>query len=153
MSRPGTGRLTADQRRGDAGQVTAFVVVCVVGLFLFTGLVLDGGLALAGKVNAEDEAQEAARVGTQQLDLARLRDARGVHLDRPRAQRAALAYLQAAGDTGRARVGGDAVTVTVTHRQRTQILSVVGIGELVTTATATARAEQGVSGPFTADSG
>ncbi|MDI5974026.1 hypothetical protein POF50_032575 [Streptomyces sp. SL13] len=126
----------------------AFVVVCVAGLFLCTGLVLDGGLVLAGKVDAEDEAQEAARVGSQHVDLVRLRDSRDVRLDGPQAEQAALTYVRSVGDTGRARAGGDTVTVTVTHRQTMQILSLLGIHDLVATATATARAEQGVSGPF-----
>ena len=134
--------------RKDAGQTTAFVVVCMAGLFLFAGLVLDGGLALAGKVAAADDAQEAARTATQQLDLAQLRAYQRVRLDRRRAVRAALNYLHATGDTGRAEAGENSVTVTVTHRQHTQILSLVGIDELVTTATATAHAEQGISTPW-----
>jgi hypothetical protein len=138
----------------EAGQTTAFVVVCMAGLFLFAGLVLDGGLALAGKVAAADTAQEAARAGTQQLDLTQLRSSQRVRLDRRRAVQAALNYVHATGDTGQAEAGEDSVTVTVTHRQHTQILSLAGIHDLQTTATATARAEQGIShGQFTTTSG
>jgi hypothetical protein len=134
--------------RRDSGQITAFVVVCAAGLFLFAGLVLDGGLALAGKVAAADDAQEAARAGTQQLDLAQLRLSQRVRLDRRRAVAAALAYIHASGDSGRAEAGETTVTVTVTHRQRTQILAAIGISDLVTTAKATARAEQGITTPW-----
>lgn len=133
----------------EAGQITAMVVVCTAGLLLFTGLVLDGGLALAGKVDAADAAQEAARSGSQQIDLAQLRATRHVRLDRQRAAEAALRYVQATGDKGRVFVSGDRVTVTVTHRQRTQILSLVGLDELVTTATAIAQPEQGITRPWT----
>ncbi|MET9293084.1 hypothetical protein [Streptomyces sp. NPDC003077] len=145
------GRLTTvvrDVRTSDSGQVTAFVVACAAGLFLFAGLVLDGGLALAGKVTAADVAQEAARVGTQHLDLVQLRTSRRVRLDRQRAVRAALDYIRASGNTGQASAGERYVTVNVTHRQRTQILSLAGIDDLVTTASATARAEQGISAPW-----
>ncbi len=143
-----------DARTADAGQTTAFVVVFMAGLFLFAGLVLDGGLALAGKVAAADTAQEAARAGTQQLDLTQLRIAQRIRLDRRRAVQAALNYIHSTGDTGHAEAGDDSVRVTVTHRQRTQILSLAGIDDLVTTATATARAEQGIShGQFAAASG
>ncbi|MBL1102900.1 pilus assembly protein TadG-related protein, partial [Streptomyces coffeae] len=57
----------------DRGQVTAFVVGIVAALWLFAGIVVDGGLALAGKARALDVAQEAARTGAQQLDVGRLR--------------------------------------------------------------------------------
>jgi Putative Flp pilus-assembly TadE/G-like len=134
--------------RGDEGQITAFVVVLFAGLFLFAGLVLDGGLALAGKVEAADVAQEAARTGTQQLQVSQLRAAHRARIDPGRAVQAALASVHAAGDVGQARVTGDAVSVQVTHRQRTQILSLIGIGDLVTTARATARAEQGITQPW-----
>jgi hypothetical protein len=134
--------------RADSGQTTAFVVVVIAGLFLFAGLVLDGGLALAGKVAAADDAQEAARAATQQLDLAQLRSTQRVRLDRHRAVAAALDYIKATGDTGHAEATSDTATVFVTHRQHTQILSLVGIDQLVTTAHASARAEQGISTPW-----
>lgn len=137
-----------DPGPGDAGQTTAFVVVMLSGLLLFAGLVLDGGLALAGKVSAADTAQEAARAASQQLDLTRVRTARPLRLDRRRAVQAALRYVRACGDTGRAEATDDSATVTVTHRQHTQILSLIGIGALTTTATATARAEQGITAPW-----
>jgi hypothetical protein len=124
------------------------VVVLTAGLFLFAGLVLDGGLALAGKVNAQDTAQEAARAGAQHLDLAQLRATQRLRLDPGPASTAALAYLHNTGDTGHAHVDGDRITVTVTHHQRTQILTLVGIGALTTHATATARAERGITHPW-----
>ncbi|WP_431953431.1 pilus assembly protein TadG-related protein [Actinacidiphila sp. bgisy167] len=136
-------------RRGDGGQTTAMVVIAIAGLFLFAGLVLDGGLALAGKVAAADAAQEAARSGSQQIDLAYLRATQRIRLDRQRAAAAARDYVQATGNSGRVHTDGDTVTVTVTHRQRTQILSLVGIRELATTAEATARPERGITTPWT----
>ena len=48
---------------GDAGQITAFVVVMMAALILLAGLVLDGGLTLDARERALGEAQEAARVG------------------------------------------------------------------------------------------
>ena len=141
-------RAARDPQRRDSGQATAVVVTILAGVLLFTGLVLDGGLALAGKIAAADTAQEAARAATEQLDPARLRTARPLRLDHRRALQAALRYVQAAGDTGHADIGDDFATVTVTHHQRTQILSLIGISELTTTATATARAEQGITSPW-----
>ncbi|MFM9446950.1 pilus assembly protein TadG-related protein [Streptomyces acidiscabies] len=126
----------------DRGQVTAFVVGTVLVLWLFAGIVVDGGLALAGKARALDTAQEAARTGAQQLDIGRLRTADDVRLTGTRATAAAQAYVTSTGDTGTASAHGDEVTVRVTHRQRAQILQLVGVRTLTVTATATARAER-----------
>jgi len=53
----------------DEGMVTAFVVVFTLALLFMAGLVLDGGLTLAAKVQAIDEAQAAARAGAQAVDI------------------------------------------------------------------------------------
>ncbi|ASQ97798.1 hypothetical protein CGL27_36525 [Streptomyces sp. 11-1-2] len=125
----------------DRGQVTAFVIGVVAALWLFAGIVVDGGLALASKARALDVAQEAARTGAQQLDVGRLRSADDIRLSNGKATRAATSYVAATGDTGRASVHGDEVTVWVTHHQRAQILRVIGVRTLTVTARATVRAE------------
>ncbi|QRX95777.1 pilus assembly protein TadG-related protein [Streptomyces noursei] len=125
----------------DRGQATAFVVGVAAALWLFAGIVVDGGLALAGKAQALDVAQEAARSGAQQLDVGRLRDHREVRLVGVEAARAARAHVAAVGDAGSATVKGSAVTVHVTHRYRTQILQLVGLRTLTLHATATSYAE------------
>lgn len=126
----------------DQGQVTPFVIGMVAALWLFAGIVVDGGLALAGKARALDVAQEAARTGAQQLDVGRLRRADDIRLSDGKAARAATSYVAAAGDTGRATVRGDEVTVQVTHHERAQILQLVGVRTLAVTAHATVRAER-----------
>jgi len=128
---------------GQDGVVTAFTVVMIGALIVLAGLVFDGGRALAGRVTALDEAQEAARVGAQQIDLATFRATGAAILNDNAAVTAAQGYLASTGDTGTATVNGDAVTVTVTHHQSTQILSIIGIGSFTEHATATATAEQG----------
>lgn len=104
------------------------------------GLVADGGLALAAKVKAVGEAQEAARAGARQLDLGRLRTDHTIDLGPAAAQQAATAYLDAAGATGRVTATDQEVTVTVEREQRTQLLSLVGVGSMHESATATAHA-------------
>ncbi|MER8160229.1 pilus assembly protein TadG-related protein [Streptomyces sp. NPDC094472] len=128
--------------KGDRGQVTAFVVGVVAALWLFTGIVVDGGLALAGKARALDVAQEAARTGAQQLDIGRLRRTQDLRLLTGKATRAATAYVIATGDVGQAKVRGDEVTVKVIHCQPTQILQLVGVRAVTVTAHATVRAER-----------
>lgn len=131
----------------DQGQATAFVVGIFAALWLFAGIVVDGGLALAGKAEALDVAQEAARTGAQQLDVGRLRRAGEVQVARGEAAAAARAYVVSTGDRGTAVVKGDSVTVQVVHRQHAQILQVIGVRTLTMHATATAHAERlGVGG-------
>ncbi|KPI17627.1 hypothetical protein OK074_1648 [Actinobacteria bacterium OK074] len=136
------GPKRARERADDRGQVTAFVVGTVLALWLFAGIVVDGGLALAGKAGALDTAQEAARTGAQELDIGRLRGAADVRLTRASAAAAARGYVAATGDSGTATVRGDTVTVHVTHHQHAQILQLVGVRTLTVTATATAQAER-----------
>ncbi|MFE6158802.1 pilus assembly protein TadG-related protein [Streptomyces sp. NPDC056486] len=132
----------------DSGQVTVVVVVSVAGLFLFAGLVIDGGLALAGKVRAADTAQEAARAACQEVDLDQLRATHRLRLDAPTARTAAHAHVAAAGDTARIRVHENQTQVTVTHTQPTQVLSLIGLNQLTTTASATAHIERGATTPW-----
>ncbi|MFF3909778.1 pilus assembly protein TadG-related protein [Streptomyces sp. NPDC001848] len=128
--------------RDDRGQVTAFVACVFAALWLFAGIVVDGGLALAAKAQALDAAGEAARIGSQQLDVGQLRRANQVRLLREKAAAAARAYIATTGDTGTTSVKGDAVTVHVTHHQRTQILQLIGLRTLTVHATGTAHAER-----------
>lgn len=125
--------------RGDEGQVTAFVVVAVAGLLLVAGLVLDGGTALAARSRAIGIAEEAARTGSQQLDLAGYRAGGPLRLDRAAADRAARDYLAATGATGSVIATPDGVTVTATLRTEPQLLDVIGIGPFEVTGTGAAR--------------
>jgi len=128
---------------GEDGMVTVFTVIVTAALIVLAGLVLDGGLALSGKVQALDEAQEAARAAAQALNLQIFRNQGQAVLDPSSAVTAAQSYLANTGDTGTVSVTGTVVTVSVTHHQRAQILSLVGISVLSTTVSASATAEQG----------
>jgi Flp pilus assembly protein TadG len=134
------------RQRDDRGQVTAFVVVIVAALILCAGLVIDGGLALAARVRAQDEAQSASRTGAEQINLATYRASGTVVLDQAQAVSAAEGYLGATGDRGQVSVNGDVVTVTVEATQPTQILGIVGLHSLSVSATASATAVRGITG-------
>ncbi|RFU85203.1 hypothetical protein DY218_18695 [Streptomyces triticagri] len=129
----------------DSGQVTAVVVVSVAGLFLAAGLVIDGGLALAGKVRAADTAQEAARAACQEVDLEHLRAHDRMRLKPGEATAAAHARVAAVSDSADVTVLDDQAQVAVTHVQPTQVLSLVGIDTLTTTASATAHIQRGAA--------
>jgi Flp pilus assembly protein TadG len=136
-----------DERRRESGQVTAFVVVMVTALILCAGLVIDGGLTLAAKIRATDEAQSASRAGAEQINLATYRSSGAIVLDSSQATIAAERYLASTGDHGQVAVDGNTVTVTVVAIQPTQILGIAGLHSLTVSATATASAFRGITGP------
>ncbi len=131
--------------RGEGGQITAFVVVMVAALILCAGLVIDGGLTLAAKVRATDEAQAASRAGAEQINVATYRESGDIVLDPTQATSAAQRYLATTGDRGTVTVIGNTVTVTVEAIQPTQILNLVGIQSLSVSATASASAIRGIT--------
>jgi Flp pilus assembly protein TadG len=126
--------------------VTAFVLAILIGLLALTGLSLDGGLALASKVRAGGQAESAARAGAQALDLAAYRATGAVRLDPEQARDLAQRYLASVGATGTVQVAGDTVTVEVTATYRTQLLSLVGIGDIHTHGRGAAHPQRGVIG-------
>ena len=131
----------------DRGAMSAFVVVLVVALLLLAGLVVDGGRAVNARALALDDAEQAARAGANQVDLAHLRDTGEVRLDRGEAERAARAFLVARGyEGGRVQVApdGNSVTVEVSDRVRTVLLSLALVDDFTVEGTATARAAVGI---------
>lgn len=133
----------------DAGQVTPFVVILVIALLALAGLVLDAGLALSAKVQALDAAQAAARAGAQELDLNLYRTTGQARLNPAAATNTAQAWLAAAALDGTASATATEVTVTVYRTQKTQLLQLIGVSTLNVSATASATAVQGVTGPDT----
>nr|WP_260859636.1 pilus assembly protein TadG-related protein [Streptomyces cupreus] len=135
------GNLASDQR----GQVTPFVVILAVAVVMFAGLVVDGGLALAAKVRAIGEAQEAGRAGAQALDLAAYRDSGTVRLVPDGARTLAQNYLASTSDSGTVTVIDDTVTVTVTARQHTQLLGLLGLDSLTVIGSGSAHPARGIT--------
>ena len=153
MSDPVLRRATHGLRRrldaagDDRGAMSAFVVVLVVALLLLAGLVVDGGRAVNARALALDDAEQAARAGANQVDLAHLRQTGQVRLDRGEAERAARAFLVARGyDGGSVQVApdGNSVTVEVSDHVRTVLLSLALVDDFTVEGTATARAAVGI---------
>jgi Flp pilus assembly protein TadG len=113
------------------------VVLFAVALLVVAGVVIDTGYALSSKRAALNHAEQAARAGADALDVDRMRDDH-VQVNPTAARAAAQTYLQQVGATGAVTVNGGEVTVTVTGAQQTTILTVIGIGDIPYTATATA---------------
>ena len=139
MTPPANGR-----GRGEQGTVTAFVVIFTFALILLAGLVVDGGLALAARVQAINEAQAAARAGAQAIDLATYRATGDLVLNPEQARQAALAYLADTGHDGTVQIVGNEVAVRVRITQPMQILGLGGIGQLTVNGHGVARPERGV---------
>lgn len=132
-------------RDDEHGQVTAYVVITAVAALLFGGLALDGGFALAAKVRAMGQAQEAARAGAQEIDLAAYRADGTLRLVPSRAITAAHGHLAAAHHTGSVAVIGNTVNVTVTINQRTQLLGLVAVDTITVTGRGEAQPQRGIS--------
>lgn len=152
MNRPPDTTRRAARRslgwREDSGRVAAFTVVITAAVLLFAGVVLDGGLALAAKIRAIGQAQEAARAGAQAIDLTAYRATGTLRLDPAQADRLAHAYLADAHSTGTETVvvTGDRVTVTIHTAQSTRLLGLVGIRTIQVTGTGSAHPDRGLAG-------
>lgn len=129
---------------GERGAVTAFVAVLMVALLAVAGLVVDGGRALAAAEQDRAVAEQAARLGADEVSVAGLR-AGSVSIDPAAARSAVTAYLQRAGVTGTVAADPTEVVVTVRQALPTAILSIVGIDHMVVHASATATDVHGVS--------
>lgn len=134
-------------KRDESGMVTAFVVVMTMALLLMAGLVFDGGMGIAAKRRAINEAEAAARSGAQALDVSAYRSTGISTLDAEGARRAAQSYIDATGDTGEIVIEGDRITVTVHHQRSTSILGIAGVGTMTVSGTGSATGVRRVEGP------
>ena len=60
--------------RDDRGTITAFVVMLTMTFVACAGLAVDGGRLVAAKVQLADQAENAARAGTQEITALRTGD-------------------------------------------------------------------------------
>lgn len=138
-------RLRADSERG---AMSALVVVLFVFLMILAGLVVDGGNAINARQRAIDDAEQAARVAANQIDMAQLRADGQVTIVWPDADTAARAYLDQRGyEPGNVQVvpaAGGGVTVTVESTVSTQLLSLAFIPSFTVAGRATARPAVGI---------
>lgn len=119
--------------------ISAFVLALLLGLLTVVGLALDPGLALAAKLQALGQAEEAARAGAQQIDLRAYRTTGTLRLDPTHAAAAARRFLTQEHATGAVHVTDNTVTVTITAGYRTQLWRLVGISTLTVHATGVAQ--------------
>jgi hypothetical protein len=100
------------------------IVVIIVSLIALSGLVLDGGRLVAAYLEISDDAQNAGRIGTQQLVSIRAGDP---IVDFAIGHREMSRYLQEHGHNATVYVDGAEVTVVITKRVNMTILSMFGV--------------------------
>jgi uncharacterized membrane protein len=141
-------RRSAIPSPGDQGSITIFVVVFFLSLLATAGLVVDGGAKLRAAREASAVAEEAARAGASRVNRDQAyADGGSFVIDRTSAVAAASAYLSTSGNTGSvAMTSARSIRVTVTINKPTLLLSLIGIGEVHATKSATADLLQGIGG-------
>jgi hypothetical protein len=92
------------------------------------GLAYDGGRVVSTYTAMSDAAQNAARLGGQQLVGIR---GGNPHIDEDLATSAMRAYLVARGLTGNFDIHGTTATVEVSQKVPMRILGIIGIGERI----------------------
>jgi Flp pilus assembly protein TadG len=127
----------------ERGTISLFVIVITVALLAAIGLVVDGGGKIRALERADEAAREAARAGSQMLDVPAAVRGERVEVDLGAAGRAARAYLAAAGVQGTVSVSGGLVTVSTRVEYRPVFLSLVGVGPVAVTGEASARPVMG----------
>jgi hypothetical protein len=125
-------------RAGDEGSMSLFVVVVVVALLMAIGLVVDGGGKIRALERADETAREAARAGSQMLDIPAAVRGERVGVEPGAAARAARSYLDAAGVEGSVSVAGMVVTVSTRVVYQPVFLGFAGVGPIAVTGEASA---------------
>lgn len=109
-----------DRTADDRGAVASMVAVLGTAIFFSLALVVDGGRQLTALTEAQNIADNAARYGSQEVDLTQWRDSGTPVIDGPAAQQRVANYIgnRVPADVNivshSVAVAGDTVTVTVT---------------------------------------
>jgi len=123
--------------------VTAFVTVTTLAVLMAAGLVVDGGRLLAARRTAVHAAEQAARVGAQELDQDMLRR-RTQQLDPRQAEASARAHLVRSGVQGDVTLDGGQVHVRARVVQDLGLLRLVGLATVTVHGEGQARPVRGV---------
>ncbi|MCD9199263.1 TadE/TadG family type IV pilus assembly protein [Aeromicrobium wangtongii] len=127
--------------RSEKGSASIFVIGMSLVLLVCAGLVVDGGLAINARMRVADDAEQAARVGADSIDVTELRSGGALKIDGDLARQRAAGYLQDRGYVaGQYTVDadGNAVIVEVQDTTETALLKLVNIKNFVVNGRATA---------------
>ena len=113
-------------RRDERGSATVFVIGFAIVLFLCAGLVIDGGMAINKRMRIADDAEQAARIGADSIDVNYFRTTEVLQVDPTVARTRIAAYMSDLGHPAgqwSAEVQDNRVTVRVHDTSKTYILS------------------------------
>ncbi len=126
---------------GDSGSITAFVVMLAMTFVACAGLAVDGGRMVAAKVQLADEAENAARAGTQEITALRTGDPK---VDPEKAILAAQDFMNRHHIRGQVSATSIEVTVTTSRVVPMTLLGLFGVGSRLISAQ---RSAQPVTSP------
>jgi hypothetical protein len=124
----------------EQGSISAFVVCSLLGITALSGLVFDGGRVVDAYADMSDTAENAARIGCQQI--AGIRSG-NMYVDNTNASRRIASYLRAKDLEGEIEVQDGGVRVTVRKVISMRLLSLTGIRERTVTVTRSAHVVSG----------
>ena len=108
------------------GSLSGMMVCLVMATMSLAGLAYDGGRVVSAYMAMTDVAQNAARLGGQQI--VGIRDGHP-HIDEDSATSAMRVYVAARGMTGKFDVQGTKATVEISKKVPMRILGIIGVGE------------------------
>ena len=120
----------------DSGSITAFVVMLLMTFVACAGLAVDGGRMVAAKVQLADQAENAARAGTQEITALRTGDPR---IDPKIAISTAQDFMIRHQIRGQVSATDLEVTVTTTRVVSMSLLGLFGVGSRLMSAQRSAR--------------
>jgi Flp pilus assembly protein TadG len=112
--------------RDEQGSATVFVIGFAIVLFLCAGLVIDGGLAINKRMRIADDAEQAARIGADSIDVAEFRRTETLVIDKQLARQRIAGYLGSLGYGGgrwTADIQAGRVSVSLNDTSKTYILN------------------------------
>lgn len=138
-------RRLLSRRRDQRGSATVFLLGFAAVLMVGAGIVIDGGLALNQHSQLTDDAEQAARVGANAIDVAALRDRGVLVVDPGQATALATDFLASRGYTNiSVTVEGNQVATSADTTVDTAILGLIGISTFNVHGDAVAEPETGI---------
>ena len=114
------------RHRDERGSATVFVIGFTIVLFLCAGLVIDGGLAINKRMRIADDAEQAARIGADSIDVNEFRRTETLVIDPQLARNRISGYMADLGYGGgnwSAKIDAGQVSVSVNDTSKTYILN------------------------------
>ena len=137
-------------RRDERGSATVFVIGFAMVLLMCAGLVIDGGMAINKRMRIADDAEQAARIGADSIDVQYFRTNEVLVVDQGLAKARIADYMADLGHPAgqwRAVFDGNRVQVAVDDTSKSFILGLFKVPPFKVHAVADAVPETGPTAP------